>query len=109
MAWPIFALCLSAQVELSAQRTPPSPHEEDAPAVVLEDVEVSARRGSARISAEREFDGAAIDNLAAYDIAEVVRRVSERRSRAPGDPHQWPKSRRSNDIHGLSAGRDGPA
>lgn len=67
MAWPIFALCLSAQVELSAQRTPPSPHEEDAPAVVLEDVEVSARRGSARISAEREFDGAAIDNLAAYD------------------------------------------
>ena len=78
MAWPIFALCLSAQVELSAQRTPPSQHEDDAPAVVLEDVEVSARRGSARISAEREFDGAAIDNLAAYDIAEVVRRVSER-------------------------------
>jgi hypothetical protein len=55
------------------------PRLDDAPpTAVLEDVEVTARRGAARVPPEQEYDGAAIDALAAWDINEVIARASER-------------------------------
>lgn len=46
--------------------------------VVLRDVEVNAKRGSARVLPEIEYDGTAIDAFAAWNINEVVARASER-------------------------------
>ncbi|WP_307366246.1 hypothetical protein [Brevundimonas sp. SORGH_AS_0993] len=57
---------------------PPQAQADAPPVVVLDDVEVSARRGGALAAPERAYDPAAIDALAAQDIAEVVGRVSER-------------------------------
>jgi len=57
----------------------PSDYQADPrPAVVLDDVEVSARRGAALVAAEREYDAGAIDALAAYDISDVIGRIAER-------------------------------
>ncbi len=45
--------------------------------VVLEDVEVLAVRGRARVEPEVTLDGAQIDALGAYDIGEAVRRLAQ--------------------------------
>ncbi len=47
-------------------------------AVLVEGVEVVARRGAARVPPETELDAADIDALGAYDIGEVLRRLTER-------------------------------
>lgn len=77
MAWPSLLLLL-AGAPLAGQETVGPHPDSDAPTVVLEDVEVTARRGAARVAPEQEYDGAAIDALAAWDINEVVARASER-------------------------------
>ncbi|WP_419756345.1 TonB-dependent receptor [Brevundimonas sp.] len=59
---------VAAQVE--AQAPNPSP-------VQLEAVEVTGRRGAARLPPERELGPDEIDNLGAYDIGEVIARLSE--------------------------------
>lgn len=48
----------------------------DAP-VQLEDVEVVGRRGRALVDPVAEWDGPSIDALGAYDIGEVIQRLSE--------------------------------
>ncbi len=53
---------------------------QDAEAAVppqLEEVEVVGRRGAARVAPERELGVEEIDNLGAYDIGEVINRISE--------------------------------
>lgn len=45
--------------------------------VRVDDVEVRGRRGAARFPPEIELDGAEIDALGAWDIGEVLRRMSE--------------------------------
>src|SRR3989344_1455256 len=44
----------------------------------LEEVEVVGRRGAARVAPEQELGPEEIDNLGAYDIGEVIARLSER-------------------------------
>jgi len=77
MAWPSLLLLL-ASAPLAGQETVGRHPDNDAPTVMLDDVEVTARRGAARVAPEQEYDGAAIDALAAWDINEVVARASER-------------------------------
>lgn len=77
MSWPGLVLMLAAAA-LPGQETVGPPPDNDAPTAVLDDVEVTARRGAARVAPEQEYDGAAIDALAAWDISEVVARASER-------------------------------
>ncbi|WP_312598081.1 TonB-dependent receptor [Brevundimonas sp.] len=59
---------VAAQVEAQAPNPPP---------VQLEAVEVTGRRGAARLPPERELGPDEIDNLGAYDIGEVIARLSE--------------------------------
>ena len=59
---------VAAQVEAQAPNPPP---------VQLESVEVVGRRGAARLPPERELGPDEIDNLGAYDIGEVIARLSE--------------------------------
>lgn len=47
-------------------------------ATALEDVVVTGRRGAAEVAPELELDAEQIDNLGAYDIREVLARLSER-------------------------------
>lgn len=52
-------------------------HQNLADPVQVDDVEVIGRRGAARMIPEREMDGAEIDALGAWDIGEVLLRMTE--------------------------------
>lgn len=67
----------------TAQSVVPSPSiapqaATDPTATALEDVVVTGRRGAAEVAPEIELDAEQIDNLGAYDIREVLARLSER-------------------------------
>jgi len=77
MSWFIVVTVLAGALAY-AQDDHGLKHADTSPVVFLRDVEVTARRGSARVMPEIEYDGAAIDALAAWDINEIVARVSGR-------------------------------
>ena len=58
-----------AEVQIAAQSL-------DEP-VRVDDVDVRARRGAARVPPETELDGAEIDALGAWDVGEVLQRLNE--------------------------------
>ncbi|MDQ1154497.1 TonB-dependent receptor [Brevundimonas sp. SORGH_AS_0993] len=64
-----------AHLILIAFQAEPSPLP---PPVQLEEVEVVGRRGAAKVAPEQELVPEEIDNLGAYDIGEVIARLSER-------------------------------
>ncbi|ATQ43882.1 TonB-dependent receptor [Caulobacter mirabilis] len=57
---------------------PPAASEDPEQAALVEGVEVVGRRGAAKVPPETELDAADIDALGAYDIGEVLRRLTER-------------------------------
>lgn len=77
IAASITVASLASQTATSAA-TPSEYQADPRPAVVLDDVEVTARRGAALVAPEREYDASAIDALAAYDISEIIGRIAER-------------------------------
>lgn len=58
--------------------TPPAAETRQEEIAVLEDVEVTARRGSTGVRPEQEYDAGQIDALGAYDIGDVLRDASRR-------------------------------
>lgn len=75
MAGLALVLMLTALAEPEAPQQAASSHADEP--VVLDDVEVLAQRGRALVDPEVELDGAEIDALGAYDIGEVIRRLTE--------------------------------
>lgn len=72
-------LPLALTLVITAGDTPSSARglQLDDQAIAVEDVEVLGRRGRAIVDPELELDGALIDALGAYDIGEVIRRLTE--------------------------------
>lgn len=76
MAGLALALMLTALGEPGGRPQQAAPSHADEP-VVLDDVEVLVQRGRALVDPELELDGAEIDALGAYDIGEVIQRLTE--------------------------------
>lgn len=110
MSWSILISLLAITQAAPQSAVPPSPaagrpQSADDPEVTrLEDVVVTGRRGSTRLTPETELGEAGIDALGAYDIGEVIYRISRnlgftelpaiivngRRALNPGDFTRFP-------------------
>jgi hypothetical protein len=87
MAWSVLLVAVSILQDPPLSARPPQPEaiaEDQTPRPTnapdsfrLEDVTVVGRRGSTDLTPEREFGAAEIDVLGAYDISDVIRRLSQ--------------------------------